>query len=75
MFESGTNQVEQVCIASEYLKLDIIEEFPLQCSVDKVITRFIQDRLRISNDQGELKRFYVKIVDLNDQDILNLCKK
>ena len=45
-----------------------------KCCLDKVITRFIQDRLRLSKDENELLRFYEKMVHLDDTEMIIMCK-
>ena len=57
---------------SNYMTLDCINDFFFECLTDKVITRFVQDRLRLSTDERELKRFYNKILRLEDKDLISL---
>ena len=46
----------------------------MYCCIDAVITKFVQDRLRLSNDDQELGGFYPMVVYMNDKDLLKLCK-
>ena len=59
--DSSPKTPERVCSVSSQLTLDIIQERIYDCCTDKVVTRFIQDRLRLSDNYEEKIEFYERV--------------